>query len=117
QRVAAARTLIAQPGRTPPQQAEDQKNLAEGLRLLGEAVRFLEARAEALKQPKPDAPARARMLYDAAWAARALADAETETARERVRQEKWQKLKDDVARRTPPGQPPPFVAPPEVARS
>jgi tetratricopeptide (TPR) repeat protein len=57
------------------------------------------------------------MLYDAAWAARTLADAEVETARDRLRQEKWQKLKDEAARKAPPGTTPPAVAAPEILLS
>ncbi len=117
QKVTAAQQLLKQPGRNPQQQAEDRKKLDEGFQLLRQAVTYLEGRAEALKQPKPDAPARARMLYDAAWAARALADKEVEDARDKLVQDKWQKMKDEVAKKTAPGQQPPVVAMPEVPLS
>ena len=58
------------------------KSSAEGFTMIGEAVKYLEGRAEALKASKPDAPARARMLYDATWATRALA---MPTSRRRAR--------------------------------
>src|SRR5205814_555104 len=105
QKVEAARKLLAQPGRNPQQQAQDRAALADGFRLVGEAVRYLEGQAEQLKQQKKaESPLRARMLYDAAWAARALAEQEVAAARDKLRDERWQKLKDEVAKRTPPGQ-------------
>ncbi len=113
-RVYTARKALVVPGRKPEQIAEDRKKLDDGLKMIGEAVKYLEARAEALKTAKPDAPARARMLYDATWAARALADADLESTRERIKQEKWQKMKDDIAKKLPPGQALPFVPAPEV---
>ena len=54
--------------------------------------------------------ARARMLYEAAWACRALADLEVQAARDKMQQELWQKRKDEIAKKTPPGQTPPAVA-------
>lgn len=117
QKIAAARQLLAQGGRKPEQIAEDRRKLDEGMKLVGEAVKYLEARAEAVKEKKAESPTRARMLYDAAWAARTLADAEVESAREKIRQERWQKLKDDVAKKTPQGQTPPAVPAPLVPLS
>jgi TolA-binding protein len=38
-----------------------------------------------------------------------------EAARQKMQQELWQKRRDEVAKNTPAGQPPPFVPPPEVA--
>jgi TolA-binding protein len=112
-----ANKLLTQPGRNPQQQAEDRAKRDEGLKLVRDAVTYLEQRAEALKQQKADSPTRARMLYEAAWAARVLADSEVEIAREKLRQEKWEKLKAAAARKTPQGQKPPEVPKPEVARS
>src|SRR5207248_5156904 len=89
QKAEAARKLLAQPGRNPQQQAQDGAALADGFRLLGEAVTYLEAQAKQLEQQKKaGSPLRARMLYDAAWAARALAGQEVETARDKLRQER-----------------------------
>src|SRR5947209_5785030 len=117
QKVEEARKLLAQPGRKPEQQNQDRALMAQGFQLLGESVRYLEAQAEQIRQKKADSPLRARMLYDAAWAARALAEQEIEATRERLVQERWQKLKEDVAKKTPQGQPPPFVPPPVVLLS
>jgi cellulose synthase operon protein C len=117
QKVEEARKLLAQPGRKPEQQNEDRARMAQGFQLLGESVRYLEGQADQIKQKKADSPLRARMLYDAAWAARALAEQEVETARDKIKQERWQKLKDEVAKKTPQGQQPHFVPPPDVPLS
>src|SRR5262249_33446233 len=102
QKVEQARKLLAPPRPRPAQTAQDRGLPDDGIKLLGDAVRYLEGQAEQLKQKKADSPLRARMLYDAAWAAQALAEQEVESARERLRQERWQRLKDAAARRTPP---------------
>jgi TolA-binding protein len=114
QRIDAARKLLAQPGKKPEHYADDRKKLDEGMKMLAESVKYLEARADSFKEKKPEHPARARMLYDAAWAARALADMEIDAARETIRQEKWQKMKDEVAKKTPVGKTPPNVPAPEI---
>ncbi len=54
------------------------------------------------------------MLYEAAWACRALADLEIPAARDKVQQDLWQKRKDEIAKKTPPGQTPPAVPMPVV---
>jgi TolA-binding protein len=116
-KVEQARKQMAQSGRNPQQQTQDRNLLNEGLKLLGESVRYLETHAEQVRQKKADSPARARMLYDAAWAARAIAEQEIDTTRQRLRQQRWQVLREEAARKTPPGQPTSFVPAPEVPLS
>ncbi|MBV9124226.1 MAG: tetratricopeptide repeat protein, partial [Planctomycetes bacterium] len=73
--------------------------------------------ADKLKDQPQNSDLRARMLYEAAWCYRALAELEIASAREQLQKEQWQKLKDEAAKNTPPGQTPPSVAPPEVAQA
>ena len=115
-KVAEARKWLAQPGRKPEQLAQDRRLMDDGFKLLGEAVAYLERQAEQLKQQKADTPVRARMLYDATWAARALAEQQVASARDKLREERWQKLKDAAARKAQ-GQTPPYVAAPAVPLS
>jgi TolA-binding protein len=76
----------------PPQQAAARKQLDDGVKEMRDAVQYLLAQAEALKQKKPAgeeleravAQARARLLYEAAWGSRALADEEVRAAREKL---------------------------------
>jgi TolA-binding protein len=77
-------------------------------------VAYLETQAEGLKARQPPAEARARMLYEAAWGSRTLGDVEVAAVRAKLRQERWEKLKEQVAKKTPPGQTPPPVPIPEV---
>ncbi len=72
----------------PEERAAIQKLLDDGLTAIREAGRYLETQAEAFKQALPTAEARARMLYDAAWAYRYLADIEVAAARERLQGER-----------------------------
>jgi TolA-binding protein len=83
-------------GNLPPaQQAAARKQLDDGLREMRDAMQYLTAQAEALKQKKPAgeeaqralAQARARLLYEAAWGSRALADEEIRSAREKMPRE------------------------------
>jgi TolA-binding protein len=113
QKVDAARKRLGTPNLKPEETAAAQRDLDAGLKDLRDTVQFLENQAEQLKQKKPDAEGRARMLYEAAWCCRTLADAETESARYKLQQERWAKLKDEAARKTPPGRAP-VVPVPEV---
>src|SRR5262249_8750633 len=76
----------------------------------------LRARKPATEEgQKALAQTRGRMMYEAAWAWRALAEIEVEGARRKLPEERWEKGRDGGGRRAPPGQTPPSVAMPEVA--
>jgi TolA-binding protein len=113
QKVDAARKRLATPNLKPEETAAAKKDLDAGLKDLRDAVQFLETQADQLKQKSPDAEGRARMLYEAAWCCRTLADAEVAAARAKIQQEQWQKLKDEAAKKAPPGRTP-IVPEPEV---
>ncbi len=104
QKIADASKKLATPGLKPEEIAAAQKRMDDGAKDLREAVQYLNAQAEQVKQKQPDSPARARMYYEAAWACRALADLEVKAARDKMRQDLWQKRKDEIAKATPPGQ-------------
>jgi TolA-binding protein len=65
----------------PDQVASALKQREDGLELTRAAVKFLESHAAALKAKQPAPEARARMLYDIAWAYRDLADAQIDDVR------------------------------------
>jgi tetratricopeptide (TPR) repeat protein len=113
-KLAEGRKKLAQPNLNPQDQAAARKQVEEGARDVTEAAKYLIAQADGLGQKQPAAEARARMLYEAAWAAREVGEVEIEQAREKIRQELWQKRRDEVAKQTPPGAPAPFLPPPEV---
>jgi TolA-binding protein len=61
--------------------AKAAKLREEGVKEMRDAVAYLEAQAEQLKAKQPPADARARMLYEIAWAYRDLAEPEVAAAR------------------------------------
>jgi TolA-binding protein len=109
---AAQKRLAGNPN--PPDKAAALNQRNDGLRLVREAVQYLEGQAEQLKQKQPVPEARARMLYDAAWGYRTLADTEVADVRERMQEEQRKKLLDEAARKAPDGKPPASVSVPEV---
>ncbi len=117
QKVADAAKKLAVPNLKPDETAAAQNLMNDGVKDLHDAVTYLTAQADQLKQKQPDSPSRARMYYEAAWACRALADLEVKAARDAVQQNLWKQRKDEVAKKTPPGQTPPFVPPPDVPLS
>jgi TolA-binding protein len=113
-KIAEGRKRLATPNLKPEEQAAGQKLLDDGAKDLRDAVQYLVAQAEQLRQKQPMAEARARMLYEAAWGSRLQAELEIEQAQKKLLQELWQKRREEVAKKTPPGQQPPFVPQPEV---
>ncbi len=117
QKIADAAKKLATPNLKPEETTAAQNLMNDGVKDLRDAVQYLHTQAEQFKQKQPDSPARARMYYEAAWACRALADLEVKAARDKMQQELWQKRKDEIAKKTPAGQTPPYVPLPEVPPS
>jgi TolA-binding protein len=117
QKVADGKKRLAAGNLKPEEIAAGKKMVDDGLKDYRDAVQYLQNQAEQLKQKQPDSPARARMMYEAAWACRSLAENEVEAARLKIQQEQWQKRRDQVLKQTPPGQQPPAVPLPVVPLS
>jgi TolA-binding protein len=114
-RIETARKKLATANLKPDAVVAANKELEAGYQDIRDAVQFLEQQAEKLREKQPKSEARVRLHYEAAWGCRALADAEIAAARQKMQIEAWQKLKEDVAKKTPPGQSPPAVPMPEIA--
>jgi tetratricopeptide (TPR) repeat protein len=114
QKVAEARKKLATPNLKPEEVAVANKLLETGYQDIREAVQCLEQQAARLQTQLPKSEARVRLHYEAAWGCRALAEAEVNAARAKMQADQWQKLKDEAAKKTPPGQTPPIVPQPEV---
>ncbi|HEY7153201.1 MAG TPA: tetratricopeptide repeat protein [Gemmataceae bacterium] len=114
QKIAEAKKRLAQPNLKSADLAAAQKALEEGVKDVRDAVQYFLSQAEQLRQKQPDSETRARMLYEAAWGSRVLAEQEVESARHKIQQELWQKQRDEAAKKTPPGRQPPYVAAPDV---
>jgi TolA-binding protein len=105
---------LATAGLPPPEQAAAQQQVDGGLADLRNAAQALLTQANQLKDKQPQAETRARMLYEAAWASRRVAQEEVEAAQSKLQEELWQKRRQEVAQKTPPGATPPAVGRPEV---
>lgn len=115
QKIAEAKKRLEQPNLNPADRAAAQKILDDGTKDVRDAVQYFLSQAEQLQKKEPTAEIRARLLYEAAWGSRLLAEQEVEAARRKMQQEQWQKLRDEVAKKTPPGRQPPFVPAPEIS--
>jgi TolA-binding protein len=74
----------------------------DGLKSLRGAAGFLEAQVEQFKKSETLPDIRARMLYEAAWAHRSLAEPEVDVARAVLAKERQQKLGPAAAKFAPP---------------
>jgi TolA-binding protein len=108
---------LATPNLKPEDQTAARKQIEDGAKEVRDAVQYLATQADKLREKQPMNEARARMLYEAAWGCRLLAEQEIQAARSKIQQEQWQKRKDEVAKKTPPGRQPPFVPMPDVPLS
>jgi TolA-binding protein len=98
----------------PPEAAEARRIYDEGFRQLPPAVQYLVDQANALKQKHQGHPARARMLYDAAWCYRVLAEPEVAAARLQAQQALLARLRAEAIQKNPK-KPNPVIPLPEVA--
>src|SRR6185437_11214615 len=113
-KIIEANKRLSQPNLKPQDYATARKNADEGIKDVRDAVQYFLAQAEQLRQKQPTSEARARMLYEAAWGSRIVAEQEVEAARNKMQQDLWQKRRDDIAKKTPAGRQPPYVPAPEV---
>jgi TolA-binding protein len=74
QKVEAARKRLATPNLKPPEIAAANKEINDNLKIIGDATQSLIEKAEQLKQKQPSWEVRARILYDAAWGYRTVAE-------------------------------------------
>jgi tetratricopeptide (TPR) repeat protein len=115
--IETARQQLGNPGLKPEQQGAANNMLAQGNAAVNESAQNLEKGAEALKAALPASDARERMYYEAAWAYRALADAEFAAARLKVQQDRQKVLQTEADKKAPPGTKVPPVPLPDIARS
>ncbi len=114
-KIRAAQAKLAQPNLKPQEQADFRRAYDDGLKNLRDAVQYLVDQANQLKQKQPTWEARARMLYEAAWGYRDLAEPEIAAARAQIQKERLQKLRDEAVKKDPKKGPAAIIAPPEVA--
>ncbi len=91
QRLELARKLRPS-AKKPEEIANVQKVTDEGYKFLRDSVTYLETQSDQIKANPALQDVRGRMLYDAAWGARLLAEPEIEAARAAAMQEQLKKL-------------------------
>ncbi len=74
----------------------------EGYKLIRDSAAYLEGQTEQLKKVESAQEVRARMLYEAAWAYRDLAEPEVTAARDKAKQEEAKKLGPQAGKFPPP---------------
>jgi tetratricopeptide (TPR) repeat protein len=112
-KLAEARKKLANPGLNAEQRAAAQREVDAAAGELRAAANFLAAQADTLKTRKPvgdDAVkaldlARSRLLYEAAWAWRTVADLEIQEARHKILLDRWTKLREEITKKFGPGHP------------
>jgi TolA-binding protein len=91
QRLETARKLRSG-ARKPEEVANVQKVTDEGYKFIRDAVTYLEVQSDQVKANPAMQEARGRMLYEAAWGSRLLAEPEIAAARAAIQQEAIKKL-------------------------
>jgi tetratricopeptide (TPR) repeat protein len=114
QKLAEARKILSRSYAKGEEVTAANLALQTALKDIRDAVQYLEAQAEQLRDRPQAAELRARLLYEAAWGSRALAEAEVTAAREALQRQRWQKQQEEAARKTPPGETPLAGPLPEV---
>jgi TolA-binding protein len=117
----AARAVPFKPGVKPEEIAAATKSIEDSLAALRQAAASL--KTEAAKRAVPaDKGAQAspescaRMLYEAAWCCRVLADAEIEVARQKLQTQALEKVTANL-KKAAPDQAPPLLTPPDLPLS
>jgi TolA-binding protein len=95
------------PNLKPDQVAAADRTIQQGREAVYQTCEALERRCGEFAQAMPTGEPRARMLYDAAWAYRALADDEVAQAREWARQDALRKWTEEMAKPRADGAKPP----------
>jgi TolA-binding protein len=117
-KIEEAKKKLARTDLKPPELADARRLYDEGQRMLPQTVQYLVDQANALKSKQPVHPARARMLYDAAWCYRVLAEPEVANARVQAQQALLAKLRAEAIKNNPkepnPVIPLPNVRPAEI---
>ncbi len=116
-KVSEASKKLSAPGVKSDVEIAARKQLDEGTKQIREAVAFLLAQVDKYKEKAQDTESRAKMLYEAAWGARTLADFELETARLKIQNDLWKKLKDEFASKSGGSNAPNNLQKPEVMLS
>jgi TolA-binding protein len=117
QKIDAAQKRLAAGNLKPDELAAVNRTRDEGYKAASDAVQYLHGQAEQFKQRQPVPEARARILYEAAWGYRTLAEPEVAAARAKIQEDLKKKLLEEAIKKSPTGTPPPIITVPDVPLS
>lgn len=109
-----AKAILARMNATPAETTAATAAVQEGLTALRQQAQYFESQIAPAAQLAAGSEGHLRMIYEAAWCHRHIAESEIEVARAKLRDEGQKKLQEARAKATPAGQPVPTVNPPEV---
>ncbi|MDD4888601.1 MAG: tetratricopeptide repeat protein [Phycisphaerae bacterium] len=115
--LAAAQAAVNRPGIPPAELAAATTALQAAQNDLRQTSASLVAQADEVAKKSPGTTAHLRMLYEAVWCSRVLADAEVEAARFKLRQDALAAVIARISKQLPPGTPAPGLRPPDIALS
>ena len=114
-RLDTARKQIAKPEAKPEELKAAQAIEQESLKALRETAKYFLDQAQSIAGKAAGSEPHLRMLYDGAWCLRTLADSEIAATRIQMQLDAVKRRQDELAKKTLPGERPPFVHPPEIA--
>ena len=112
--LAAAHKTLARQGASPEETAAAGRAAEEAVAALRRTVESFQPLAAEIARKQKGSEPHLRVLYEMAWCYRALADAEVEAARARLRRESLERLQAKAAKDVPPGQSPAAVPSPDI---
>src|SRR6185436_13727304 len=117
--LATARTAASKPGAKPEELAVANKAVETHTDAIRDAAENFQVQAEQIGMTAGGSEAHLRMLYEAAWCYRLLADAETDAARLKAQRDAQEKAKAGASSGRPPQSADPAAIPsaPSVQRA
>jgi TolA-binding protein len=114
QRIEKAEQATAVPNLPPAEVERARKEVEAGRRMVRDAARFFEAQAEEWKGNDQAGDIRPRLLYEAIWMQRSVANEEQTAAGDKIREERRAQPEREIADETSEDKQPPATAPPDV---
>jgi TolA-binding protein len=114
QLIERANQTLGNPNALPADRKQAEQDVARGQEMIGEALSFFERQADQYKGKGQAGEIRARLLYQAIWMLRTVANDEFNAARTKIQDERRQQRQQELEKVTPEGQQKPNVLPPPV---
>ena len=109
-----ARKILTKPDVKPEEIVAAQAELQKGIADLKAAAQYFSEQLPPLQAKGAGSSAHLRMLYEAAWCQRALADLEIEATRQQMLKDALQKRQAELAQKAVPGDPMPVAHVPDI---